>query len=158
VGGQAVEAFGEKEVAILFAGDFLILGQFFGHRHELLLAIQAEGVIEAGGEEARLEARGAEEGLLGEGDALDGEELLGIDGLVEGHEVVGEFGEILEVFKADDGKGGGGEAVFAGILGGAGLAFRSAWAGGVSGISTIGGKLFFGRVLFGMRLLFGHGA
>ena len=60
-----MEAFGEEIVAVLFAGDFLILGEFFGHCHELLLAVQAEGVIEAGGEEARFEARGAEEGLLG---------------------------------------------------------------------------------------------
>ena len=81
-----MEAFGEEIVATLFTGDFLILSEFFGHRHELLLAIQAEGVIEAGGEEARLEARGAEEGLLGEGDALDGEELLRVDGLVDGEE------------------------------------------------------------------------
>ena len=61
-----VEAFGEEVIAVLLAGGFLILGKFLGQHHELLLAVQAEGVIEAGGEEARLEARGAEEGLLGE--------------------------------------------------------------------------------------------
>ena len=55
-----MEAFGEEVVAILFAGDFLILSEFFGHRHEFLLAVEAEGVIEARGEEARLETRGAE--------------------------------------------------------------------------------------------------
>ena len=60
-----MEAFGEEIVAVLFTGDFLILGEFFGHGHELLLSVQAESVIEAGGEEARFEARGAEEGLLG---------------------------------------------------------------------------------------------
>ena len=42
--------------------------------------------------------------------------LLGIDRLVEGYEVFGEFGKIPEVFEADDGEGRGGEAVFAGIL------------------------------------------
>ena len=40
---SAVEAFGEEVIAVLFAGDFLILGELFGHRHELLLAVQAEG-------------------------------------------------------------------------------------------------------------------
>ena len=34
-------------------------------------------------EEAGFEAGGAEDGLLGEGDALEGEEFLGVDGVVE---------------------------------------------------------------------------
>ena len=75
-----------------------------------------EGLVEAGGEEAGLEARGTEDGLLGEGEALDGEEFLGVDGLVDGDEVGSEMGDLLEVFEADDGEGRGSEAVFAAIL------------------------------------------
>ena len=51
----------------------------------------------------------------------------------------------MEVFEADDGEGGGGEAVFAGILGRAGLAFRGAGAGGLGGVGAIGGELFRGN-------------
>jgi hypothetical protein len=58
---------------------------------------------------------------LGEGDTLDGEELLGVDGLVDGDGVLAEAGDLVEIFEADDGEGGGGESVFAGVLGGADL-------------------------------------
>ncbi len=112
-------------------------------------AAGSRGLVEAGGEEAGLEARGAEEGLLGEGDALDGEEFLGVDGLVDGDEVVLEMGDLMEVFEADDGEGGGGEAVFAGILGGAGLASRGARAGGTGGVGAVGGELHLGDGWFG---------
>ena len=113
------------------------------------VAVGVEGFVEAGGEEAGLEAGGAEHGLLGEGHALDGEEFLGVDGLVDGDEVGFEMGDFLEVFEADDGEGGGGEAVFAGVLGGAGLAFGGAGAGGLGGVGAIGGELFFGDGWFG---------
>ena len=88
--------------------------------------------------------------MLGEGDAFEGEEFLGVDGLVEGDEVVLEVGDFLEVFEADDGEGGGGEAVFAGILGGAGLALRGAGAGGLGGVGAIGGELFGGDGAMGL--------
>jgi hypothetical protein len=39
------------------------------------------------GEEARLKARGAQDGLLGDGHVAEGEYLLGVDGLVKGSEV-----------------------------------------------------------------------
>jgi len=39
-----------------------------------------EGLVEAGGEEAGFEAGAAEDGVLGKGDAFEGEELLGVDG------------------------------------------------------------------------------
>jgi hypothetical protein len=37
----------------------------------------------------------AEHGLLGEGDALDGEHLLGVGGLVDGNEVGAKVGDFL---------------------------------------------------------------
>jgi hypothetical protein len=115
------------------------------------LSPESRDSFEAGGEETAFEARGAEESLLSEGDALDGEEFLGVDGLEDGQEVVLEVGDLLEVFEADDGEGRGGEAVFAGILGGAGLALRGAGAGGLSGIGAIGGELFLGDGVLGVR-------
>ena len=54
---------------------------------------------------------------LREGDAIDGEEFLGVDGLVEGFEVGFEVGDFVDIFDADDDEGRGGEAVFAGVLG-----------------------------------------
>ena len=80
LGGDAFEAFEEQEVAILRAGDF-------------------DAGDETGGEEAGFQAGGAEEGLLGEGDALDGVHLLGVDGLVERDGVVTEVGDLLGVFR-----------------------------------------------------------
>jgi hypothetical protein len=82
---------------------------------------------------------------LGESDALKGEEFLGVDGVVEVHQVFPEVGDLIEVFEADDGEAGGGEAVFAGILGRAELAFRGAGAGGPGGVGAIGGKLIWGN-------------
>ena len=111
-----------------------------------------ESHVEAVREEVGLQAGGAEHRLLCEGHALDSEQFLGVDGLVEGGEVGFEMGDLLEVFEPDDGEGGGGEAVRAGIAGGAGLAFGRAGrrvettlrAGALSGVGAIGGALFFG--------------
>jgi hypothetical protein len=58
-------------------------------------------------------------------------------------------GDFLEVFEADDGEGGGGEAMLAAVLRGAGLAFRGAGAGGLGGVGAIGRELFLGDGLFG---------
>jgi hypothetical protein len=112
------------------------------------LSVGVERFAEAVGEEAGFEAGGAEDGLLGESDALKGEEFLGVDGAVEGDEVFAEVGDLIEVFEADDGEAGGGEAVFAGILGRAELARRGAGAGRIGGIGAIGGELIWGN---GMR-------
>jgi len=140
---HAVETLAEGVIAVLGAGDLDIRGEFRGHREERPPA-GIEGLIETGGEEAGFETRGAEEGLLGEGDALDGEELLGVDGLVDGEEVGAEMGDFLELFEADDGKGGGGEAVLAGVLSGTGLSLGRDGAGGMGGVGAIGGELFRG--------------
>ncbi len=105
---HATKALAQQPVAVLGARDFdiAITGEFWAHE-EHGVTVGVEGLVEAGGEEAGLEARGAENSLLGEGDALDGEEFLGVDGLVDGDEVVPEMGDLLEVFEADDGEGGG---------------------------------------------------
>ena len=121
--GHAMEAVAEQEVAVLGAGDFDIAVAGDGGIHEADgFAGAAEGHVEAGGEETGFEAGAAEDGVLGEGDAFESEEFLGIDGLVKGDEVVAEAGDFLEVFEADDGEGRSGELVFAGILGRASLA------------------------------------
>ena len=50
---------------------------------------------------------------MGEGDALEGEQFLVVDGLEDGDEVGLEVSDGVEVFEADDGEVGGSEAVFA---------------------------------------------
>jgi hypothetical protein len=146
---DVVEAFGEEIVAVLGHGDFVIpVDQFVADAHEGF-ALAGEGLIEEGGGDAFVEAFDAEEGLLGEGDALDGEEFLGVDGLIEGDGVFAEFGDLVDFFEADDGEGGGGESMFAGVEGGAGLAFGRAGSGGLGGVGAVGGELFIGYGLFG---------
>jgi Fe-S oxidoreductase len=82
---------------------------------------------------------------MGEGHAFEGEELLGVDGVVDGDEVVAEVGDFLEAFEADDGEGGAGEEVFAGMLGRTGFALRGGEPGG------LGGERFGGDGLMGTR-------
>ena len=65
--------------------------------------------------------------MLGESDAFDGEKLLGVDGLVGGGKILFQAGDRFQVFGANDGEVGSGKAVFAGVLGRAGLAFGKAW-------------------------------
>jgi hypothetical protein len=81
---------------------------------------------------------------LGAGDALQGEEFLGVDGVVNGDEVVAEPGDFLEVFEADHGEGGPGEDVFAGVLGRVGLALRGTGPSGFGGVGAVGGEAFWG--------------
>src|SRR5438874_4834439 len=106
--------------------------------------IAIEGDIEAGGEEAGFKSGGAEHGLLREGHSLEGEQLLGVNGLIGGGEVGLEIGDLLEVFEADYGEGGGREPVCDAIPCGAGLAFRRARAGALGRVGAIGRELFFG--------------
>jgi hypothetical protein len=145
VASHAVETFRHQIIAVLGAGQGAFLIADEGLVEQLQgPVIGTEGLVEAGGEEAGLEARGAEDGLLGDGHALQGEEFLRVDGLVDGDEVVHEMGDFLEVFEADDGEAGGGEAVFAGVLGGAGLALWSTGSGGMGGVGAVGSALLFG--------------
>jgi len=135
---EAVEAFGEEVIAVLGLGDLVIVvDERFANAHQGA-AVAVEGLIEEGGAQAGVEAFDAEEGLLGEGDTLDGEELLGVDGLVDGDGVLAEACDLVEIFETDDGEGGGGESVFAGVLCGAGFALRGAWSGGLGGVGPVG--------------------
>jgi hypothetical protein len=146
---DAVEAFGEEIVAVLRHGDFVIVvDECVADFHEGF-ALAGESLIEEGGADAFVEAFDAEEDLLGESDALDGEELLGVDGLVDGDGVFAELGDFVDVFEADDGEGGGGESMFAGVEGGAGLAFGGTGSGGMGGVGAVGGELFMGYGLLG---------
>jgi hypothetical protein len=82
---------------------------------------------QAAGEQAAFEGGDAEERLLGE-------ELPGADGLIKGDEVGLEVGDGAGYFAVDDAKGGGGEAVLAGVLGRVSLALGRARAGGAGGV------------------------
>ena len=115
-GGHAVEALGEGVGAVLGLrdGDVASADELLGHSDEEA-AGGVEGFVEASGEQAAFEVGDAEHGLLGQGDALDGEQLLGVDWPVDGDEIGAEAGDLLEVFEADDGEVGGGEAVLAGV-------------------------------------------
>jgi len=146
VADQAVEAIAQQVTEILGRGDFDIRCELRVYG-EAGFSVGAERLAEAVGEEAGFKAGGAEDGLLGESDALKGEEFLGVDGVVGFDEVFAEVGDLIEVFESDDGEAGGGEAVFAGILGRAGLAFRGAGAGGIGGVGAIGSELFWGNCI-----------
>ena len=145
---QAAEAFGEGEVAVLGAGDFQVADDFLGHGDDGL-ARGVQGLVEAGGEQAGFQAGGAEQGLLRQGNAFEGEPFLGVDGAVEVGQVGLEVGDGLEVFQADDGEVGGGESVAVSVLGGAGLALGGAGAGGAGCIGAIGGQPAGGEGAFG---------
>src|ERR1039457_2014456 len=133
---EAVEAFGEEVVAVLGLSDFVIfVDELWANAHQGA-AVAVDGLVEAGSAHAVVEAFDAEEGLLGEGDAHDGEELLRVDGLVDGDGVFAEAGDLVEIFEADDGEGGGGESVFAGVLGGAGFTLWGAGSGGLGGVGS----------------------
>jgi hypothetical protein len=138
----AEEALGQAVIAILGAGDVHVAfaGELRAHGGEGVI-VGVEGFVEGGGEEAGFEALGAIDGLLGEGHALDGNHFLGVFGLVEGDEILLEVGDFLEVFDADDDEGGGGEAVFDGVLRGAGFALGSFGSSGLGGVGAVGGEL-----------------
>ncbi len=123
---------------------FDVFDEVEGHGTDGSIGITINGSVEGAGEEAGFQAGDAEEGLLGEGDALDGKEFLGVDGVVDGDEVGFEVRDGVEFLEADDAEDGAGEAVFAGILGGAGLPFGGARAGRSGGIGAVSGALFFG--------------
>jgi hypothetical protein len=157
--GEAQEAIGEAEVAVLGLGDFEAVGEFRLEGEEGR-TVGADGLVEAGGEQAAFEAGGAEHGLLADGELLEGVEFLGIDRLIGGNEVGAEASDFIDVFEADDGEAGGGEAVLGGVAGGAGLAVLGGWSGRFGRIGAVGGELLFGDGLFTGGLLrfgFRHG-
>jgi hypothetical protein len=67
------------------------------------------GVLDAGAERrsqrSGLQAVGAQDGELAEGNALDGELLLGVLGAVEGDRVCDEVLELVGVFESRSGEG-----------------------------------------------------
>jgi hypothetical protein len=135
--GEAVEAEGDPEGAVLGEGDLEAVG-------DLLLEDNRpggpfHGMVEAIGEEAGFEGIHAEHGVLGEGDTFDGGAFLGVDGLVSGDGAGDEGGEAGAVLDADDGERVGVEEVLAGILGGAGFAFGGPGSGGFAGVGAVGG-------------------
>jgi hypothetical protein len=98
---QAAEALGQTVAAILGLGDLDIVDHVVIEEDEGP-AIGIERLVEAGGVESAFDAGTKEERLLGEGHAFDGEELLGIGGLVAGDEVGAEVVDDIEFFDADD--------------------------------------------------------
>jgi hypothetical protein len=143
---QAMEAIAQQVVAVLGLAGFDLLGELRVHG-DAELSAGVEGFAKALAEESGFETGGAKDGLLGQGDALKGEEFLGVDGVVEVDQVFPEVGDLLKVFEADDGEAGSGEAVFAGILGTAGLPFRGAGASGLRCVGAIGGELLRGNCI-----------
>jgi hypothetical protein len=140
-----VEAIGEGIVAILGASDFdiSIADKSRSHGGDGR-SVVIEGHVQADGEDARSEAGDTAHLLLGDGHALDGEQLLRVDGLVEGDEVGSEIGNLVEVFELDDGEGGCCEAVSAGVLAGASLALGSARASALGRVGSVRGELLIG--------------
>jgi hypothetical protein len=110
-----------------------------------LVHVVGEGFGDGGGAEAGFELRDAEEVVLGDGDALDGKELLGVGGLVDIDEVGAKAVDGVAVFEFEDSEGDAGEAVLAGVLGGFRFAFGGTGAGGFAGVGAVGGELFVGR-------------
>ena len=145
---DAAETLGDGVVPVLAASGFEIAHKFLAQRVDGI-SVAVHSLVQAGGEEAGFEAGGTEEGLLGDGHALDGEQFLSVDGLVNGDQVGFEVGDGLQVFEADDGEIGGSEAVTARILSGPGLTSRGTRAGGAGGVGAIGGQLPGGDGPFG---------
>jgi hypothetical protein len=90
---EAEEAVAEEAGAIANTAEFPIAVGELGIPRELRVIPAADGLIDAGGEEAGFEARGAQQGLLGEGQTLDSAKFLGIGGLVGGGEIGLEAGD-----------------------------------------------------------------
>jgi len=140
---EGVEAVGEPEGAILGFRDVDVVADL-ALFEDIGLGWAEHGLFEAGGEEAGFECVHAEQGVLGEGDALDGEAFLGVDGLVGGDGIGDEGGDVGGILDADDGEGVGIKGELAGVLGGAGFAFGGLGPGGTAGIGTIRGDALGG--------------
>jgi len=94
-----------------------------GRRLHMVLGVDVLlAALHARQEHAGLKARGAEQGLLRDGDAFEREELLRVAGPVSGDEAVLETGDFFQVFETERAEGSGVEGVLAGVLGRPGLA------------------------------------
>ena len=87
---EAFETDSEAEAAILGAGDLNVASEVVGEEIGGE-AIGGDGFIHGGGVEAGFEFGATEKRLLGEGDALDREQLLGVNGPVGGDGVGARF-------------------------------------------------------------------
>ena len=140
---EDIEAVGEPEGAVLGARDFDVVADLAAFEDVGIVGAD-HGGFQAVGEEAGFEGVHAEKGVLGEGDAFDGEAFLGVDRLVGRDGVGDEGGDVGGVLNADDGEGFGIEGVLAGVLGGAGFAFGGLGPGGTAGIGAVGSDAFEG--------------
>jgi hypothetical protein len=100
-----MEAIAQQVVAVLGLAGFDLLGELRVHG-DAELSAGVEGFAKALAGESGFETGGAKDGLLGQGDALKGEEFLGVDGVVEVDQVFPEVGDLIEVFEANDGEAG----------------------------------------------------
>jgi hypothetical protein len=150
LGGAVLKSSSQQEVVFLCQREFGVVEESRPYLDNGRIG-ESETLVETGGQEAGFQAGNAEYGVLGEGDALDGEEFLGIGGLVELDEVGAKVGDVIGVLDTEDGVSGGGEAVFAGVLSGTALAFGCARAGGTGGVGAIGCELLGGNGVLGVR-------
>jgi hypothetical protein len=97
--GQAEQAIGQHVVAVLGQGDFDAVGDVLMERKSGRTVGHS---LRQAAEQAGFEARGAQHGLLAEGHLLEGEQFLGMDGVVDGNEVVAEADDFVDVFEPDD--------------------------------------------------------
>jgi hypothetical protein len=139
--GHALKAVGKGVVAGLLELDVGVVFEVGVEGDVGGAVVVVEGVVEGVGEHAGFEAGGAEDGELGEGDALDGVDFLGVAGLVAGDGVGGEALELVGGFDAEDGVAGG-EGVSDGVAGGLDFAFEGFGAGRFEGVGAVGSELF----------------
>jgi hypothetical protein len=126
---EAAEALVESKVTVLRDGNLDVLNDF-GIEEAERASVGVEGLIEGCGVEAICQTGATHEVLLGEGETLKGEKLLGIGGLVIGDEIGAEVGDGLEVLEADDGIGAGDEGMLAGAHAPSSNMSASGWTGG----------------------------
>jgi hypothetical protein len=112
---DAAEAFGDAVIAVLSAGDFdIAAADHVGiHRDDGVVA-SVDDVVHGAREHAGIETRAPEHHLLGEGDALDRDEFLGVHRLIAGDGVGSEPVDFGEVFETHDGEGRRAEIVMNG--------------------------------------------
>jgi hypothetical protein len=146
IADNSLEALGHGVVPVLSDVELFVRVEG-GVEAEDRGVIVVEDAVEAGDEHAGFEPPAADHHELADGDALDGEDLLGGLGVVVGEGVGAEVVELAVLLEAEHGDVGGGEAVFAGIEGGAGLALGGAGSGGLRGVGPVGSELFFGERL-----------
>jgi len=79
--------------------------------------LRAKRLVHARREKAAFQAGGAEHGLLAYGHALEGEQFLGIDGLVGSDQVGAKACDFVDIFEAHNGEFGGGETMACGRFG-----------------------------------------